>query len=71
MKKVLLAIIFLAPFLTFADSSSSSSDTGQQPKFEARKQKIINRMQEIMSCVQKATTRDELKACKPNKKNHK
>ncbi|AXA34374.1 hypothetical protein [Francisella adeliensis] len=68
MKKVLLSTVLLIPFMVFADSQDSDN---HQQKFEAKKQQIITRMQEGMSCVEKATTRDELKACKPNKKGHK
>lgn len=68
MKKILLSLALFVPFIIFADSQDSDK---HQKKFEAKKQKIVTMMQEKMSCVEKATTKDQLKACKPNKKGHK
>lgn len=79
MKKILLATILLAPFITFADSSNANANSQQQQKFEARKAKIsermqtritkmqqkLDKMQQAKSCVDKATTKDAMKACKP------
>ncbi|MED7787759.1 hypothetical protein [Francisella sp. 19X1-34] len=83
MKKILLATILLAPFITFADSSNandnSQQNNQQQQRFEARKAKItermqnritkmqqkLDKMQQAKSCIDKATTKDTMKACKP------
>lgn len=79
MKKILLTTILLAPFVIFADSSNANANNQQQQKFEARKAKISERMQKQItrmqqqldklqqkkSCIDKATTKDAVKACKP------
>ena len=83
MKKILLATILLAPFITFADSSNANENAQQnnqqQQKFEARKAKISERMQKHITrmqqqldklqqkktCIDKATTKKAMKACKP------
>ncbi|MED7820222.1 MULTISPECIES: hypothetical protein [unclassified Francisella] len=85
MKKILLAVaIAVVPFITFADTDSSSNTTAnseQQQNFNAHKAKIskkiqqkITRLQQKLdtiqqekSCIDKATTKDALKACKSEK----
>ena len=67
MNKILLSAVLLVPFMIFADSHNHDE---HQQKFNVKKQEIVARMQENISCVEKAVTREELKACKPNNKDH-
>ncbi|MED7818752.1 MULTISPECIES: hypothetical protein [unclassified Francisella] len=90
MKKILLAVAIVVPFITFADSGSSNTaaNSQQQQNFNAQKAKVseriqkqitkmqqkLDKMQQAKACVDKATTKDAMKACKPSnngKKNHK
>lgn len=65
MKKILLTCVLLSG-LAFA------SENVEQPKaeqtFEQIKTKILEKNAENRACVEKATTKEELKSCKPKHK---
>lgn len=65
MKKTLLALglLFMCLEATAQDSNSSNED-----KFEERKAKLLERMSATQTCIKKASSREELKECRPKKR---
>ena len=69
MKKIILACIFALPLVGFADNFNSSNNNQEfrQKIFEMKKEQILQRLNQSITCVENSSSMQDLKNCRPKR----
>ena len=69
MKKIILACAFTLPLVSFADNfnTSNSNQEFKQKIFEMKKEQILQRLNQSITCVENSSSMQDLKNCRPKR----